>query len=259
MRGVPKLVWSLSRRRMGAWMQGPDAVHADTVELVFLERGRMHGFVDGRRTIQRARELKVIPAGVRHSCWTQAEPVVEIIVHLDARALRQHLGRAPLLGSWPEKELGAARVAALCRAAQHDVADESSDRQLTQAALALVERTLGVQSAAITADPRISRVVDTLRDQVAERWNVATMARLAGMSPSHFAHRFRAVTEAAPLAYLLDLRIARAAWLMTSTDASLTEIAHQVGFASSSRLSEAFQRRRGSSPSQWRKQLPRAK
>ena len=78
------------------------------------------------------------------------------------------------------------------------------------------------------------------------------MAKLVALSEAQFGRRFRAAAGQPPMRWLLDRRLTRAEWLMNSTERSLTDIAMMVGFGSPSRFTEAFARRHGTSPSQWR-------
>ena len=88
--------------------------------------------------------------------------------------------------------------------------------------------------------------------QPEEPWTVGRLASIAAMSPAHFSRSFHEAMGAPPLRWVQDRRLDRAEWLMSTTDRTLTEIAQAVGFRSSSRLTEAFQRRHGRSPSRWR-------
>jgi transcriptional regulator GlxA family with amidase domain len=55
--------------------------------------------------------------------------------------------------------------------------------------------------------------------------------------------------------YLTGLRLARAARLLRSTDATVAEIARLVGYASEEALSRAFKARFGNAPSVFRRRV----
>ena len=56
-----------------------------------------------------------------------------------------------------------------------------------------------------------------------------------------------------PNAYLIQYRLNRSVWYLENTDMNVTEIAHTVGFSSSSYYAETFRKWYGSSPSEYRK------
>lgn len=98
-------------------------------------------------------------------------------------------------------------------------------------------------------DPRLSRALSAMHAEPAQRWTVATLAEVAGMSRPAFARRFKAHVGASPLDYLTHVRLGRAARILGETDAGLAEVAARVGYASEFAFSRAFKRRTGRAPS----------
>lgn len=72
------------------------------------------------------------------------------------------------------------------------------------------------------------------------------------MSPDGFIRAFRRTYGVTPHQYLLSRRLAAAGQLLRTTDRSLTHIAMETGFASSSHFSAAFRGEFGLAPSQYR-------
>lgn len=103
------------------------------------------------------------------------------------------------------------------------------------------------------ADRRIGRVLSRLHERPGDRWTVASLAREAAMSRSAFSERFRFLVGEAPMQYVGDLRRAQAARLLRSTDATVEQIAAQVGYGSGESLSRAFKLRYGAPPSVFRR------
>jgi transcriptional regulator GlxA family with amidase domain len=101
-------------------------------------------------------------------------------------------------------------------------------------------------------DARLARVLSAVRDDLAGAWSLSSMASVAGMSVSAFRRAFAATLGTSPTRWLLDQRVAVAAGLLDDTDRSVADIALSLGFGSGSRLTEAFTRRQGLSPSAWR-------
>jgi len=83
--------------------------------------------------------------------------------------------------------------------------------------------------------------------------SLASLARQMSMSASTFAKLFKASVGAPTHRFVLSRRLQRAEILLNS-DASLSEIALAVGFASQSHFTEAFRRRTGRTPSRARRQ-----
>lgn len=104
-------------------------------------------------------------------------------------------------------------------------------------------------------DPRIARVLEAMRAQLAERWTVARLARIAGLSRAAFARRFAAEVGAPPLHHLAALRMRRAVELLAAGDAPLAALAAEVGYANEFALSRAFRRHLGEPPSTLRRRL----
>ncbi|MBY2907708.1 AraC family transcriptional regulator [Rhizobium leguminosarum] len=82
-------------------------------------------------------------------------------------------------------------------------------------------------------------------------WSVADLAKLGGVSRSTFATRFRRVVGTGPIEYLLNWRIALAKHELMAGTKSVSEVAFQVGFQSSSAFSSAFTREVGTPPTQF--------
>jgi len=84
---------------------------------------------------------------------------------------------------------------------------------------------------------------------------IPTMKKLAaslGLSTTHFYRVFREHTGLTPYQYHLQLRIERAKQMLLGTTSSVKEIANALAFESPFHFSNAFKRKTGMSPSQWR-------
>jgi AraC family transcriptional regulator, alkane utilization regulator len=112
----------------------------------------------------------------------------------------------------------------------------------------------GTQRGEAFADRRIGRVLSRLHESPGDRWTVERLAREAAMSRSAFSERFRSLVGEAPMKYVSDLRLAQTARLLRSTDATIAQIAAEVGYGSSEALSRAFKMRYGTPPSAYRRQ-----
>ena len=100
-------------------------------------------------------------------------------------------------------------------------------------------------------------LLDALRDftltNLARSFGIEEIARQAGLSRSHYCHRFKAATGLAPAAYVLEVRLAEARKQLRKTEAPLKEIAAAVGFADANHLCKAFRRQYNLSPGAYRR------
>lgn len=112
-----------------------------------------------------------------------------------------------------------------------------------------------VRSGKIRELVKISR--DYITKHYAEDISVADVARSVYLSPGYFTRVFREETGMSPLAYILQIRVARACVLLEQQDIKVHSIAHQVGFASPQRFNSAFRKQMGMTPMQYRKQRER--
>jgi AraC-like DNA-binding protein len=106
------------------------------------------------------------------------------------------------------------------------------------------------------ADPALARALRGVHEDVAKRWTVATLARLAGMSRAVFAERFTRTVGMPPMHYVLEWRIAVAKDLLRRERTPLAELAAQIGYQSASAFSTAFTRHTGCTPSAFARSSP---
>jgi AraC family transcriptional regulator len=99
----------------------------------------------------------------------------------------------------------------------------------------------------------IERVIDTMRDRVAEPLSLDEMGRVAMFSPYHFHRAFRAVTGRPPAQYLLALRMATACRLLLTTQMRVIDVCYEVGFGSLGTFTTRFGRLVGAPPQQLRR------
>lgn len=97
-------------------------------------------------------------------------------------------------------------------------------------------------------DPAIANALRAMHSEVRYGWTVAELAKRAGMSRSSFAEHFTRTVGCAPVEYLTRWRMSLAQDALSRGEASLTRIAHDVGYESVSAFNTAFRRRTGCSP-----------
>jgi AraC-like DNA-binding protein len=90
-------------------------------------------------------------------------------------------------------------------------------------------------------------------------WSVADMAGKIGISPSHFTRLSRKCLNLSPKGLVTQLRLQRAADLLAGTTLKLDAIAQMTGYYSAFALSDAFLKRFGERPSQFRERHQEAR
>jgi AraC family transcriptional regulator len=100
----------------------------------------------------------------------------------------------------------------------------------------------------------LARVLEYLEAHLADDVSVGELAKVAGLSPSHFSALFRNATGEPPHRYHTRLRVERARRLIES-GVSPSEAALQVGFFDQSHLTRHMRRLLATSPGKLRKAL----
>jgi AraC-like DNA-binding protein len=102
---------------------------------------------------------------------------------------------------------------------------------------------------------RLRRAIEMLEADLTQTPSIQQLAAAVGLSPAHFCTAFKQSTGHSPHRYLTHRKIARAKELMTDRRLSLTEIALDSGFGSSSQFATTFRRIDGVTPSAFRQGL----
>lgn len=117
--------------------------------------------------------------------------------------------------------------------------------------VAASERIRSVLPAALL-DPRIWRALASFQRAPASMWTVDRLAKVAGMSRTAFAVRFRELMGIPPLQSLTHIRLNLAADMLLRDDAPVKRIAESVGYSTEAAFCRAFARDYGVSPGRWR-------
>jgi AraC family transcriptional regulator of arabinose operon len=98
-------------------------------------------------------------------------------------------------------------------------------------------------------DPRIARIIAHMEDSFDRTPRVPELAAIVELSPSRFAHLFRAETGVSPGRYLHTIRMQRARVLLERTFLNVREVMILVGFRDPSHFARDFRRFHGIPPS----------
>lgn len=102
------------------------------------------------------------------------------------------------------------------------------------------------------ADPRIGASLRHIHGTVDRRTSLAALARVAGMSRTAFAARFKELVGQPPLTYAIQWRMSLAKDALRTTDRAIGDLAFELGYLSESAFSLAFRREVGCSPRAYR-------
>jgi AraC-like DNA-binding protein len=100
---------------------------------------------------------------------------------------------------------------------------------------------------------RLAALLARVEAAPGEPWNVETMARAAGLSPSRLHALFREELDTSPRAWLQSQRLARACDWLTHTGRPVADIALAAGFSDQSALTRAMRLALGTTPAAYRR------
>ena len=103
-----------------------------------------------------------------------------------------------------------------------------------------------------TPDTVVGTALELMHERLAHGWTLDSLARAANASRATLTRRFTAEIGRPPISYLTSLRLATAADLLRTSEATLAAVAHEVGYATPFALSTAFKRQFGLSPRSYR-------
>ena len=103
-------------------------------------------------------------------------------------------------------------------------------------------------------DRFVGRALALMHDDPATEWTVEELGDRIGLSRSALHERFVEMIGLPPMQYLLNWRMQVAATLLRNTNATVSSIAMEVGYASEAAFSRAFKRLAGQPPATWRRQ-----
>ncbi len=91
----------------------------------------------------------------------------------------------------------------------------------------------------------LRRLEEYVLEHLDESLNVAALARLAGLSSSHFSRTFTKSVGRSPYRFVIDLRLQRALELVQANQFRLADIAMMTGFSDQSHLARWVRRVHG--------------
>ena len=114
---------------------------------------------------------------------------------------------------------------------------------------------LSHQEESASRTDRIKPVLEYIESRYHSPLTLDDLAEVAGMNPKYFCRVFRSLTHHSPVDYLNFYRIEQAAYLLDSTDLSVTEVGNRCGFCESSYFTKVFKKYKGTTPVSYRRNL----
>ncbi len=111
---------------------------------------------------------------------------------------------------------------------------------------------LSVNEAGHAQQPDLDIIHNFMRENLGERITLGQLADLTGLSPAHFATRYRALTGVSPIQHFLHLKVEQACQLLDTTDHSFTRISGMLGYDDNYYFSRLFKKVMGLAPSDYR-------
>ncbi|OOF51498.1 AraC family transcriptional regulator [Rodentibacter genomosp. 1] len=106
-----------------------------------------------------------------------------------------------------------------------------------------------------TANKNINEWLDIIRTNLTGNYSIDELAKQLMMSRSTFTRHFRQATGMAFTEWLIEVRLQKGRELLESTKLTIDEIAHQIGFHSTTAFRQHFKAKHHISPKQWQKRF----
>ena len=99
---------------------------------------------------------------------------------------------------------------------------------------------------------QIKSVLEYIEANFSSPLSLEKLAGVVGMNPKYFCRVFTRLTHQSPMDYVNFYRVEQAAFLLSSTDLSITTAAMECGFWDSSYFTKVFKKYKGITPRAYR-------
>lgn len=96
------------------------------------------------------------------------------------------------------------------------------------------------------------RVLDYVSENFGKSVTLDTLAKEAGLSPSHFSRLFKQTIGQSPMQFVISYRVEQAKKMLADPNRALIDVALSCGFADQAHFSRVFKQSAGSTPKAWR-------
>ena len=236
----------------------------DVAELVLFRKVRGEFIADGRRHRLEDGAIVFVPSMRRHDFALERGPMEWVLVQFDPYLVQSlafpnaaaRLSRP--FCAWPGAK-ARTRIDALAEWLAEGTADElpnpAAERVvelLLLAAAEAPERDSPPDAGDSVQFERLLPVLEHMRASPAETVALEQAAAMCSLSPAYFSRRFRQVLGLNYSEYVRAYRLHLAARRIATSDAAISAIAYEVGFASPAHFSARFRERFGMTPREYR-------
>ena len=235
--------------------------------IFIVAQGRKTGYLGTRKIVYDANHYLVVSVPVPFECETEgspAKPLLAVKIGVTPAAVTEllmQMEQLPALnGSQPQimestaldDTLLGATIRLLESLRSRDDARILGPQIVREIIYHVLRGKLGRNLRAVAAPDshfgQISRILNRIHTDYARNYDIAALARDAGMSIAAFHTRFKAITSSPPLQYLKSIRLHKARMLMVNEGVNASGAALKVGYESASQFSREFKRLFGNSP-----------
>ncbi|MGW1987483.1 helix-turn-helix domain-containing protein [Streptomyces collinus] len=229
--------------------------HPDHV-ICFAAFGTSHATVGGQEVVLGAGSVLWVRPGTPVRLWAPGEGTC--VVH------RLRLTHDPSVDVFPDAFLladGVWEAESLLLALSHELADpaltvlrDERVRGLLAILFTSVLRAANSADAPGLLSPSARQLITELADRrIHERLRAADLAEAVGLTPDYFTRVFRRTFGMPPREWLMHRRVRHGAWALDTSDQSITQIAHALGYPDAFLFSRQFKLIMGMSPQSYRR------
>ena len=102
------------------------------------------------------------------------------------------------------------------------------------------------------SDPHIGPALKLIHESPERPWSLSGLGRRVGLGRSAFSARFTKLVGQSVQRYVIERRMAEAAFLLETSDEPIARIASRVGYETAAAFSKLFHRHNGESPGRYR-------
>jgi AraC family transcriptional regulator len=183
--------------------------------------------------------------------WTRVRETSEALEIYPDLELLQRREMEPALAATDGTVLAIASILRRVHATGSTLSDVAASTLAHRLATHLLEHYCGVRAArrhGLLDRATVDRVAQFVDAELAGSLTLDRLARVATLSPFHFARAFKATTGLAPHQFVTARRIDRARAMLLATPASVVDVAHAVGLSNVSHFRRLFRAHTGVLP-----------